>query len=76
MLSKTHRLRALPNCKGVFVRNSMTLEERNRDRDLRKAARDMNLKEGNGQRIYVVNRNEVVKASDIPQRRNALSKNL
>ncbi|KHJ79935.1 hypothetical protein OESDEN_20403 [Oesophagostomum dentatum] len=44
---------------------SMTPEERVKDRELRSIAREKNRVEGKGKRIYVVYRNEVVKAADI-----------
>ncbi|KAK6013873.1 hypothetical protein OSTOST_20786, partial [Ostertagia ostertagi] len=47
-----------------FVRKSMTIDERNKERDLRKRARELNEKEFNGKKIYVVYRGEIIKVKD------------
>ncbi|KAK6041030.1 hypothetical protein COOONC_21466, partial [Cooperia oncophora] len=61
-----HRLRAIEPYKGIFIRKSMSIDERKKDRDLRINARELNLKEFEGERVYVVYRGDIVKVSDIP----------
>ncbi|KIH51004.1 hypothetical protein ANCDUO_18913, partial [Ancylostoma duodenale] len=52
---------ALRNLSGfdlVYVRRSMTREEREKDKELRRQAHDLNLKEHHGSKVYVVYRSQ------------------
>ena len=73
LLSKASRLRSIPDLQGVYIRKSMTPEERAKDRELRNIAREKNHKEG--KRTYVVYRNEVVKVADIQANFSRFPKN-
>ncbi|KAL6724318.1 hypothetical protein Aduo_019215 [Ancylostoma duodenale] len=50
-LRKAYKLRHIPTYSGVYLRRSMTAEERNKDRALRAQARELNAKEGDGRKI-------------------------
>ncbi|EYC35300.1 hypothetical protein Y032_1083g3574 [Ancylostoma ceylanicum] len=69
-------LRNLTGFDHVYIRRSMTREEREKDKELRRQAHNLNLTEHNGRKVYVVYRNQVVKASEIPQIKARDSKNL
>ncbi|KAK6045095.1 hypothetical protein COOONC_17400, partial [Cooperia oncophora] len=64
ILSKAHRLRSTHEYRDVYIRKSMTIDERKKDRELRERARELNRKEG--ERVYVIYRGELVKTKDIP----------
>lgn len=68
-------LRSITGFDQIYVRKSMTRAEREQDRALRERAREINLREHNGSKVYVVYRNQVVKRSDIPTIKANLSKN-
>ncbi|KIH63909.1 hypothetical protein ANCDUO_05784 [Ancylostoma duodenale] len=74
-LRNAHRLRNLPMYSGIYLRRSMTAEERDKDRTLRAQAREMNEKEGGGRKIYVVYKQKIVKASEIGALNSSLPKN-
>ncbi|CAJ0592663.1 unnamed protein product [Cylicocyclus nassatus] len=57
---KAPLLRRLPGCDQIFIRRSMTREERDHDRALRQQARDQNSKEPGGGRVFVVYGGQVV----------------
>ncbi|VDO86654.1 unnamed protein product [Heligmosomoides polygyrus] len=59
-------LRNIPEFSNVYIRKSMTLNERLKDKELRARARELNGSSPNGERIYVVYKEQVVKKSDIP----------
>ncbi|WKY13700.1 hypothetical protein Q1695_004492 [Nippostrongylus brasiliensis] len=69
-LSRSRRLRSCPLFQNIYVRRSMTRDERERERELRQRARELNEKEHGGSRVYVVYRGELMKVSDIPNFRN------
>lgn len=60
-------LRKLSGLDHLYIRRSMTREERENDKEPRKLTHDLNVKEYNGKKVHVVHRNEVVKASEIPK---------
>uniref|UniRef100_A0A7I4YXJ8 Uncharacterized protein n=1 Tax=Haemonchus contortus TaxID=6289 RepID=A0A7I4YXJ8_HAECO len=74
-LARAHKLRASSRFNNVEIRKSMTPEERSKDQELRKKAYERNRDEHNGNRVYVVYRGEIVKASDIPSIKKEGSKN-
>ncbi|KAK6023416.1 hypothetical protein OSTOST_10798, partial [Ostertagia ostertagi] len=65
-LSRARKLHAIPAFKEIYIRKSMTRDERQKEKDLRNQARELNLKEHNGEHVYVVYKGELMKASDIP----------
>ncbi|WKX95333.1 hypothetical protein Q1695_012074 [Nippostrongylus brasiliensis] len=67
VLKNAKRLRALPEFRDIFIRRSMTPAERQKDRELRLQARQLNKSEFNGERVYVVYKEQVIKRSDIPK---------
>ena len=76
VLKKAPNLRNDSRFTGIYLRRSMTLEERIKDKELRKQAKDLNEKEGKGHKIYVVYKQQVIKTADIESnRRSKLSKN-
>ena len=52
----------------------MTREEHEKDRMLRKKAHELNMKKQNGNKVYVVYKSQIVKASDIPKLRASQAK--
>ncbi|EYC36126.1 hypothetical protein Y032_0930g3090 [Ancylostoma ceylanicum] len=68
-------LRNLRGFDRIYIRRSMTREEREKDKDLRRQAHELNAKGLNGNKIYVVYRNQIVKVSDIPKIKATTSKN-
>ncbi|EYC39262.1 hypothetical protein Y032_0665g1322 [Ancylostoma ceylanicum] len=68
-------LRNLTGFDHVYIRRSMTREEREKDRELRRQAHDLNINEHNGSKVYVVYRSQVVKVSDIPKIKASVAKN-
>ncbi|KHJ85005.1 hypothetical protein OESDEN_15274 [Oesophagostomum dentatum] len=75
-LKKAPLLRQNPTYGSVRIRRSMTVEERNGDKELRREAHELNEKKGNGEKIYVVYRGQIVKACDIPTIQATVSKNV
>ncbi|PIO76139.1 hypothetical protein TELCIR_01787 [Teladorsagia circumcincta] len=71
ILSKARCLRIFPKYKEVFVRRSMTIDERQKERDLRERARELNDNEFEGKKVYVVYKGAVIKASEIPRGKKA-----
>ncbi|KAK6011327.1 hypothetical protein OSTOST_23594, partial [Ostertagia ostertagi] len=67
VLSNARKLRNTTAYKDVYIRKSMSREERQKESNLRMQARELNKKEPQGKRTYVVYRGELVKVSDIPQ---------
>ena len=67
VLKKARILRQIDRFRNVYIRRSMTREERSKFNELRSEARNRNQVEFNGERVYVVYRNTVVKACDIPK---------
>ncbi|EYC13523.1 hypothetical protein Y032_0043g763 [Ancylostoma ceylanicum] len=74
-LRKARLLRGIPDCSEIYIRRSMTRAERENDKALRQKAREMNKKEFNGNKVYVVYRDSIVKASEIPKIKESLQKN-
>ncbi|KIH58635.1 hypothetical protein ANCDUO_11155 [Ancylostoma duodenale] len=69
---------ALQNLAGfdrVYIRRSMTREEREMEKELRRQAHDLNLNQHNGSKVYVVYRGQLVKDADIPKRKASVAKN-
>ncbi|KIH43703.1 hypothetical protein ANCDUO_26286 [Ancylostoma duodenale] len=64
VLRNAHKLRNIPLYNRIYIRQSMTIEERNNDRELREKARELNAKEG-GRKTYVVYKHKLVKPSEI-----------
>ncbi|EYC17562.1 hypothetical protein Y032_0030g2137 [Ancylostoma ceylanicum] len=75
-IRKARLLRQIPGFDTVYIRRSMTKAEREKDRELRRQARELNEKEFGGEKVYVVYRDRVVKACDIPNLKVSNSKNL
>ncbi|EYC41506.1 hypothetical protein Y032_0566g16 [Ancylostoma ceylanicum] len=73
-LRKARSFRERPGYEHVFIRRSMTFQERQRDKKLRQQARDLNQRDPNGRKVYVVYKNQLVKGSGINSQR-ALGKN-
>ncbi|KAK6033388.1 hypothetical protein OSTOST_00388 [Ostertagia ostertagi] len=65
-LKNARLLRSIPEFKNVFIRRSMTPSEIDMDKQLRARAKDLNQGMPNGEKVYVVFRQQVVKKSDIP----------
>lgn len=63
-LSNARLLHGVPGLENVFVRWSMTLDERKRDIELRQLAKERNA--GKAKREWVVYRNELKHVSDLP----------
>ncbi|EYC16424.1 hypothetical protein Y032_0033g2651 [Ancylostoma ceylanicum] len=74
-LRNARSLRSISGFDHIFVRRSMTREEREKDRDLRRQVRELNDKDHHGNRVFVVYRNQIVKASEIPKLKHSASKN-
>ncbi|KAK6019565.1 hypothetical protein OSTOST_14794, partial [Ostertagia ostertagi] len=74
-LSKAKQLRSSSEFSSVFMK-SMTPEQRAIDRDLRNRAYELNRDEHNGERVFVVYKGEIVKASEIQPMRTFSSKKL
>ncbi|KIH47261.1 hypothetical protein ANCDUO_22682 [Ancylostoma duodenale] len=68
-------LRHMHGFDHVYVRRSLTREEREKEKELRRQARELNMKEHNGSKVYVVYREQIVKVSDIPKIKASGSKN-
>ncbi|EYB91019.1 hypothetical protein Y032_0211g2193 [Ancylostoma ceylanicum] len=73
-LRKARLLQGIPDCSEIYIRRSMTRAERENDKALRQKAREMNKKEFNGNKVYVVYRDSIVKASEIPKIKESLQK--
>ncbi|EYB97951.1 hypothetical protein Y032_0135g1910 [Ancylostoma ceylanicum] len=65
-LRNARSLRDYPEFNQIYVRRSMTPQEREKFKELRQRAYDLNQKEFNGRKVYVVYRDELVKACEIP----------
>ncbi|KAL6738919.1 hypothetical protein Aduo_012415 [Ancylostoma duodenale] len=74
-LRKARLLRGLPDCSQIYIRRSMTSAERENDKALHQKAREMNNKKFSGNKVYVVYRGNIVKASEIPKIKESLQKN-
>nr|CDJ84837.1 hypothetical protein HCOI_00572700 [Haemonchus contortus] len=74
-LSRAKKLRSSEKFRNVYVRKSMSPDERSKDRELRKRAHELNIEEHNGDRVFVVYRGNIVKSSDIPNIKQQQSKN-
>ncbi|EYC32408.1 hypothetical protein Y032_0003g1556 [Ancylostoma ceylanicum] len=74
-IKKARILRQLPGFNSVYIRRSMTKAEREADKELRREARERNEKECGGEKVYVVYRDKVVKAREIPNLKATFSKN-
>ncbi|KIH49979.1 hypothetical protein ANCDUO_19945 [Ancylostoma duodenale] len=74
-LRNAQRLRNNSLYSGIYLRRSMTADERDKDRALRAEARELNTKEGGGRKIYVVYKQKIVKASEISSLSRPFSKN-
>ncbi|KIH68513.1 hypothetical protein ANCDUO_01151 [Ancylostoma duodenale] len=70
-LRNVRSLRDFPEFNQIYVRRSMTPQEREKFKELRQRAYDLNQNEFNGRKAYVVYRDELVKASDIPSRKSS-----
>lgn len=68
-LSRSSRLRTSAAFKTVFVRKSMTREQRAKESELRRRAHDLNTQEFGGKRLYVVYKGEITKTTDIESRK-------
>ncbi|EYC37229.1 hypothetical protein Y032_0651g1151 [Ancylostoma ceylanicum] len=72
ILGRAKSLRDTSKYKHIFIRASLTEEERRKEYDLRKEAREKN--QSLGHKEYVVYRGQVVKISDIPNMREGQEK--
>ncbi|KIH64635.1 hypothetical protein ANCDUO_05053 [Ancylostoma duodenale] len=70
-LRRARWLREQDQHRSVFIRKSMTLEERIKFKQLRKDAYERNQLEHNGNKVYVVCKDMVVKAFYIPSIRQS-----
>ncbi|VDP40145.1 unnamed protein product [Heligmosomoides polygyrus] len=66
MPGKNLLIKNIPEFSNVYIRKSMTLNERLKDKELRARARELNGSSPNGERIYVVYKEHSGKKSDIP----------
>ncbi|WKY01588.1 hypothetical protein Q1695_015528 [Nippostrongylus brasiliensis] len=73
ILSRSNRLRSSATFKNVFIRKSMTREERAKEGELRRRARELNDQEHGGNRVFVVYKGELMKKSDIQNFSKAVS---
>ncbi|KIH56210.1 hypothetical protein ANCDUO_13611 [Ancylostoma duodenale] len=64
----------MPGYDHIFIRRQITFEERQRNKELRQQARELNERDHNGRKVYVVYKKQLVKASEISSQRS-LGKN-
>ncbi|KIH53930.1 hypothetical protein ANCDUO_15928 [Ancylostoma duodenale] len=58
----------------VYIRRSMTRDEREMEKELRRQAHYLNLNQHNGSRVYVVYRSQLVRAADIAKMKASVAK--
>ncbi|KIH56949.1 hypothetical protein ANCDUO_12868 [Ancylostoma duodenale] len=74
-LRNARSLRSVSGFDHIYVRRSMSREEREKDKHKRRQAQELNEKNHGGNRVFVVYGNQVVKASDIPKIKKSTAKN-
>ncbi|EYB88700.1 hypothetical protein Y032_0242g3402 [Ancylostoma ceylanicum] len=60
-------LRSLSGFDRIYIMRSMTRKEREKEKELRRQAHELNTTQHNGKKVYAVYRSQIAKAADIPK---------